>query len=145
MMKAGAALPTTKSVAIESTEQSLIHLDGRAYLITKLEDSKSIEQSAIPMDGVGYLTMTSDSKSCLHSLSHINLQQTSSLNSEHHMKLIGYLIIFETADGLRIPSAVVHHTREGANIAKGRADQRGKPVDIVEIEWDDSIASKPWN
>lgn len=56
----------------------------------------------------------------------------------------GYLIIFETADGLRIPSGVVHHSREDAVTAKDREDQRGVPLDIIEIQWDDSIASKPW-
>jgi len=56
----------------------------------------------------------------------------------------GYLIIFEAEDGLRIPSGVVHHSREDAIRAKDRRDQRGTPLDIIEIQWDDRKASKSW-
>jgi hypothetical protein len=60
------------------------------------------------------------------------------------MMKTGYLIIFETDDGFRIPSGIVHHTRQDAISAEARKDQRGKSLDIVEIEWNDSTAVKPW-
>ena len=60
------------------------------------------------------------------------------------MMRTGHLIIFETDDGLRIPSAIVHRTLRDAEAARERADQRGRAIDIIEIQWDDSTASKAW-
>ena len=60
----------------------------------------------------------------------------------------GFIIIFEEKGPLfeeRHPSALVHKTRDDAEAAKKRGDQVGKPLDIIEIVWDDTQANKPWS
>jgi hypothetical protein len=55
----------------------------------------------------------------------------------------GYIIIFEGKDQLveeRHPSAVVHKTCDDAKTAWKRGDQVGRPLQIIEIEWDDTGA-----
>jgi hypothetical protein len=59
----------------------------------------------------------------------------------------GWIIIFEGDGALvdeRHPSAVVHASREKAEAARDRLTQVGKHLDIIEIDWDDSRATKPW-
>jgi CTP:molybdopterin cytidylyltransferase MocA len=59
----------------------------------------------------------------------------------------GYIIIFEGDGPLvdeRHPSAVVHKTREQADVAFKRGDQVGTPLKIIEITWDDTAAKRPW-
>jgi hypothetical protein len=54
---------------------------------------------------------------------------------------------FEGKDHLveeRHPSAVVHKTRKQAEAAFGRKDEVGRPLKIIEIDWDDTGAKKPW-
>jgi hypothetical protein len=55
----------------------------------------------------------------------------------------GYIVIFEN-DGYRYPSGLVHRTAEAAEKAGGQPDRKGKPVKVIEIEWDDAAASAPW-
>ena len=59
----------------------------------------------------------------------------------------GYIIIFEGNGPLveeRHPSAVVHKTREQAEAAWKREDQIGRPLDVIQIDWDDTGAKMPW-
>ena len=64
-----------------------------------------------------------------------------------HRMAKGYIIIFEGKGPLfeeRHPSAVVHETYDDADAARRRRDQVGKPLDIIEINWDDTGAKMPW-
>jgi hypothetical protein len=59
----------------------------------------------------------------------------------------GYIIIFEGKGPLfeeRHPSAVVHKTRDEAEAAWKRGDQVGRPLQIIEIDWDDTGTKMPW-
>lgn len=59
----------------------------------------------------------------------------------------GYIIIFEGDGPLfneRHPSAVVHNTFDKADAAWKRGDQVGRPLKIIEINWDDTGAKAPW-
>ncbi|WP_315767375.1 MULTISPECIES: hypothetical protein [unclassified Bradyrhizobium] len=59
----------------------------------------------------------------------------------------GWIIVFEGQGRLvdeRHPSALIHRTREQAEAALNRGDQVGKPLSLLEINWDDSKAQRPW-
>ena len=55
----------------------------------------------------------------------------------------GFIAIFES-DGYRYPSGIVHKSFDAAKKASGQPDRKGNPIDVIEIEWDDSRASSPW-
>ena len=61
------------------------------------------------------------------------------------MNKTGWVIVFESVtEPERYTSATIHRSKQEAQSAWDRGDQKGRPLEIVEISWDDSGTKSKW-
>ncbi|MCK1497997.1 MULTISPECIES: hypothetical protein [unclassified Bradyrhizobium] len=61
------------------------------------------------------------------------------------MKKTGWVIVFESVtEPERYTSALIHRSKLEAQQAWDRGDQKGRPLEIIPIDWDDSAAKTNW-